>query len=63
LKICFLSSLAIEEEDFVGNDAHKEIIEVFREAVGSKLHRYITNLPAEVTMSYVARSIDEEDGN
>ncbi len=59
----FLSSLAIEEEDFVGNDAHKEIIEVFREAVGSKLHRYMTNLPAEVTMSYVARSIDEEDGN
>lgn len=59
----FLSSLAIEEEDFVGNDAHKEIIEVFREAVGSKLHRYMTNLPAEITMSYVARSIDEEDAN
>lgn len=59
----FLSSLAIEEEDFVGNDSHKEIIEVFREAVGSKLHRYMTNLPAEVTMSYVARSIDEEDDN
>lgn len=59
----FLSSLAIEEEDFVGNDTHKEIIEVFREAVGSKLHRYMTNLPPEVTMSYIARSIDEEDGN
>lgn len=59
----FLSSLAIEEEDFVGNDSHKEIIEVFREAVGSKLHRYMTNLPPEVTMSYVARTHDEEDGN
>lgn len=57
----FLSSLAIEEEDFVGNDTHKEIIEVFREAVGSKLHRYMTNLPAEVTMNYVARSDEQED--
>jgi hypothetical protein len=57
----FLSSLAIEEENFVGNDIHKEIIEVFREAVGSKLHRYMTNLPPEVTMSYVARSGDEDD--
>jgi hypothetical protein len=57
----FLSSLAIEEEDFIGNDAHKEIIEVFREAVGSKLHRYMTNLPPEVTMSYVARTNEEVD--
>jgi hypothetical protein len=58
----FLSSLAIEEEDCVGNDAHKEVIEVFREAVGSKLHRYMTSLPPEVTMSYIARSNEEEDG-
>lgn len=57
----FLSSLAIEEEDFVGNDTHKEIIEVFREAVGSKLHRYMTSLPPEVTMGYIARSEEEED--
>ena len=57
----FLGSLAIEEEDFVGNDAHKEVIEVFREAVGSKLHRYMTNLPPEVTMSYISRANDEED--
>jgi hypothetical protein len=61
----FLSSLAIEEEDFIGNDTHKEIIEAFREAVGSKLHRYMTNLPPEVTMSYIARSEfeEDEDGN
>lgn len=60
----FLSSLAIEEEDFVGNDSHKEIIEVFREAVGSKLHRYMTNLPDEITMSYISRkSEDLEDEN
>lgn len=56
----FLSSLAIEEEDFIGNDTHKEIIEVFREAVGSKLHRYMTNLPPEVTMSYITRTNDED---
>lgn len=41
----FLSSLALEEEDFVAIDSQKEIIEAFREAVGSKLHRYMTNLP------------------
>jgi len=57
----FLSSLAIEEEDFVGNDTYKEIIEVFRESVGSKLHRYMTNLPVEVTMGYISRVRDEED--
>jgi hypothetical protein len=57
----FLSSLAIEEEDFVANDQHKEIIEIFREAVGSKLHRYMTNLPVEISMTYSSRDDDSDD--
>jgi hypothetical protein len=57
----FLSSLAIEEETFINNDRDKEAIETFREAVGSKLHRYMTNLPAEISMSYTSKSIDEDD--
>ena len=58
----FLSSLAIEEETFVNNDRDKEAIEAFRAAVGLKLHRYMVNLPEDISMSYSAKSTrDEED--
>jgi hypothetical protein len=57
----FLSSLAIEEETFINNDRDKEAIETFREAVGSKLHRYMTNLPSEISMSYTSKSINGDD--
>ena len=57
----FLSSLAVEEEAFIANESQKEIIEVFREAVGTKLHRYMKSLPDEITMTYVSRLDDDED--
>jgi hypothetical protein len=57
----FLSSLAIEEEGFINNDRDKEAIEAFRAAVGSKLHRYMTNLPQEISMAYSSKLLDDED--
>ncbi len=42
----FLSSLAVEENRLVTNDAEKDIIEQFRSNVGAHLHRYIKSLPA-----------------
>ncbi len=41
----FLISLAVEEESFVSKPEEKEIIEFYREQVGSKLDRYIKKLP------------------
>jgi hypothetical protein len=55
-----LSSLAIEEESFIASDRDKEVIEAFREAVGQKLHRYITNLPEGVAMLNLASSSDDD---
>jgi hypothetical protein len=57
----FLSSLAIEEESFVANDRDKEAIEAFREAVGQKLHRYMTNLPEGMSLTAVSSPMDDED--
>lgn len=45
-----LSSLALEEEDCVSNEKMKLMIESYREAVGSKLHRYMINLPDSLDM-------------
>ena len=57
----FLSSLAIEEEVFISNDQDKEVIEAFREAVGSKLHRYMTNLPEGISMVYSSNQNNFKD--
>jgi hypothetical protein len=57
----FLSSLAIEEESFIANDRDKEAIEAFREAVGQKLHRYMTNLPEGMSLTALSNSSNTED--
>jgi hypothetical protein len=57
----FLSSLAIEEESFVANVRDKEAIESFREAVGQKLHRYMTNLPEGMSLTAISSQMNDED--
>ncbi len=58
----FLSSLAIEEEKFSEDNRAKDIVEDFRERVGSHLHRYIRSLPENMSLmpSSVA-DIEEDD--
>lgn len=57
----FLSSLAIEEEKFSGDSQAKDIVEDFRERVGSHLHRYIKSLPENMSLMPSSSSDSEED--
>jgi uncharacterized protein (DUF433 family) len=56
-----LSSLAIEEEAFIHKENEKEIIEVFRELVGTKLHRYMIGLSQEISMMNTLHADLKED--
>ena len=54
----FLISLAVEEESFISKPEEKEIVEFYREQVGSKLDRYIKKLPDSL---YVGNKIQNEE--
>ena len=57
----FISSLAIEEDSFATNREHIEILEDFRESVGSKLFKYIRELPEEIIAKITSREDDDDE--
>lgn len=55
-----ISSLVIEENEFITNENYKKIIEFYRQSVGSKLDLYMSNLP-EIFVKATSSEDDEDE--
>lgn len=56
-----ISSLVIEENDFITNEEYKKIIEFYRQSVGAKLDLYMSNLPDIFDFVKSSPNQDDED--